>query len=181
MSDNNTKKQFIGQQIKAARERKGLTQADLAKALGRSTGAISNYENGVSTVHLTDLRQLSQILEVSYEFLVDGHETKGLGLRFAPTSTEGYLAEVQEFLQATEYAHREGLTEVLKLVSDVSRLEQYLRNHADDDQQQEIRSLEGLLNQFATELIDLRRQLRDLGFEWEIFGIPPAGQEDQIG
>ena len=180
MSDNEATKQFIGQQIKAARERKGLTQADLAKALGRSTGAVSNYENGVSTVHLTDLRQLIQILEVSYEFLVDGTETKGLGLRFAPTSTEGYLAEVKVFLEAIEYEHRENLTEVLKLIRDVSQRERYLRQFAEDDQQDEIPSLNDMLNQFVSDLHAQRTKLLELGFDWAITGMPPKGREDEI-
>lgn len=54
----------IGQRIRLARERRGLTQTELAHALGKNATTISNYENGSRTLPITELPKLAQTLHV---------------------------------------------------------------------------------------------------------------------
>ncbi|TYR37445.1 helix-turn-helix transcriptional regulator [Sphingobacterium phlebotomi] len=62
----------VGDIIKEIREKqKGLRQEDVAKALGISTKAYANIENNVSDITLTRLQQLSEILGVSPEYVLN--------------------------------------------------------------------------------------------------------------
>ena len=55
------------------RERKGLTQADIAARLGVTPAAVSKWENGSSKPRVEVLFALAQILEVRPEELMAGH------------------------------------------------------------------------------------------------------------
>ncbi len=54
----------VGQRLKKARLDAGLTQADIAKRLGITYQAISNYERGVTRVDTDTLVKLCQILGI---------------------------------------------------------------------------------------------------------------------
>jgi len=55
------------------REKRGMTQADLAKQLGLTPAAISKWENGSSKPRVEVLFQLAEILGVRPEELMEGH------------------------------------------------------------------------------------------------------------
>ena len=59
----------IGRNIKAARERKNLTQKQLAELIGVTSSAITNYENETSHPKEPVLFNLMQVLEVDANFL----------------------------------------------------------------------------------------------------------------
>ena len=61
----------IGKNIKKARLSKSLTQEELAKRIGVSKNAISNYENGVSTPKLELLFAIMTVLEVDANYIYD--------------------------------------------------------------------------------------------------------------
>lgn len=62
----------VGEVLKEIREKqKGLRQEDVAKALGISTKAYANIENNVSDITLTRLQELSDILGVSPEYVLN--------------------------------------------------------------------------------------------------------------
>lgn len=52
----------IGRKIQEAREETGLTQADLAKALGLTQAALSNYELGKRRLYLHQIEKISHLL-----------------------------------------------------------------------------------------------------------------------
>ena len=60
----------MGELIRQAREDKGLSQADLAKALNRRQGTISDIENGKSEIGILTLVQFAVELKkpISYFF-----------------------------------------------------------------------------------------------------------------
>ena len=60
----------IGARIKAARERAGMTQEDLAAALDMSTTHISVLERGVKAPKLETLVKIANTLEVSSDILL---------------------------------------------------------------------------------------------------------------
>ncbi len=56
--------------LKDIRVRKGLTQADIAQALGISQGSVSNIEKHTQAVSLTRLAELAGVLNCNiYELL----------------------------------------------------------------------------------------------------------------
>lgn len=73
----------IGQQIREARKKSGISQAELAKALGMSRTTIGQIENG--SVQEIGVRKLIRILE----FL-------GLELRVRPAGQPPTLDELRE-------------------------------------------------------------------------------------
>ena len=56
--------------MKNLRLEKELSQPDLAKLVGVSNGMISFWENGVNEPTITNLIKLSQIFDVSADFLL---------------------------------------------------------------------------------------------------------------
>jgi Zn-dependent peptidase ImmA (M78 family)/transcriptional regulator with XRE-family HTH domain len=68
--------QQIGERMRSARERLGLSQEELARRLGYSSPAtISHFETGQRKISVLDLRQLADILGVSLDYLYG--ESKG--------------------------------------------------------------------------------------------------------
>ena len=55
--------------LKEARIRAGMTQADLARAVGVTKGAVGNYESGVSSPKETILIKLMEVLGVDANYL----------------------------------------------------------------------------------------------------------------
>jgi len=69
---NNIAMLKIGENLKEIREKqKKLRQEDVAKALGISTKAYANIENNVSDITLTRLQELSDILGVTPENILN--------------------------------------------------------------------------------------------------------------
>ena len=58
----------IGKKIKTLRKTRGMTQFQLADALGVERASISNYETGRRFPHLQQLEQIAKILGVSLEY-----------------------------------------------------------------------------------------------------------------
>ena len=72
MSDYN-----FGNFVCMLREKKGLTQADVAGMLGVTAAAVSKWENGSSKPRVEVLFKLAEILEVRPEELMAGHYIEG--------------------------------------------------------------------------------------------------------
>ena len=62
----------IGQRIKTTREAKGMTVRDLAGRMKVSHGWIGNVEGGIRRIAIHDLISIAKILDVSFEFLLQG-------------------------------------------------------------------------------------------------------------
>lgn len=68
---------FIGNNIRRARELKGLTQDELAKRMGyKSRSTIARIENGDNDVSQSKLKKFADILDVSIDFLLDDGKNK---------------------------------------------------------------------------------------------------------
>jgi transcriptional regulator with XRE-family HTH domain len=57
--------QQIGERIRYARERAGLTQEELAKRIGKSQKAVSGYEKGQRAIRIDELPTLAEALGVA--------------------------------------------------------------------------------------------------------------------
>ena len=60
----------IGERIKYLREAKGLTQKNVANKLGLESAAVSKYELNLREPNIEALKKLSEIFEVSTDFLL---------------------------------------------------------------------------------------------------------------
>jgi len=78
--------------LKEAREQKGLSRDDLAKRLGVTNSAISNYENGISSPKEEVLLKIFDILEVEPNFLFQDDFSKA-NFSSPPTKKEIKLFE----------------------------------------------------------------------------------------
>ena len=75
------------ERLRAARDRWGWTQSDLARAAGLQPSALSHYESGARRPSFTNLSRLAAALEVSTDYLV-GHERK------APAGGDDLAAQI---------------------------------------------------------------------------------------
>lgn len=55
----------MAEKIREYRERRGMTQKELAEALGVDQSAVSNWERGISEPTAFNIRRISDILGVS--------------------------------------------------------------------------------------------------------------------
>ena len=62
--------QEVGGRVKEARVRKHLSQAQLAEMLGLSSRYISNLETGKQNMSITALAKISDVLEVSADWIL---------------------------------------------------------------------------------------------------------------
>jgi transcriptional regulator with XRE-family HTH domain len=81
---------LAAQRIRDAREGAGLTQAELADALGITRAAVTSIENGRSTLTLRNLEELPRILHKPLTFF--------LGLDSGLTADEAELLELYRAL-----------------------------------------------------------------------------------
>lgn len=61
----------IGEFLRKAREKKGLSQRELAELVGVSHVSIYNYEQGNHTPRITHLKWLAQALDIKLEELIE--------------------------------------------------------------------------------------------------------------
>ena len=71
-SDGKRFRQMLGKKIKTLRTARGITQVELARALGfTSTGAISRVENGLRGLMFESIINAAKVLDVHPVFLMD--------------------------------------------------------------------------------------------------------------
>lgn len=68
----------LGRNIQILRERKGLSQRELAKLCGVSTGAIGNYEAGLRRPKFETLEALADVFNVPMGTLLGDEQTSRL-------------------------------------------------------------------------------------------------------
>lgn len=83
MTEQSPAKSTLGADLRALRKARGLTLSDLAEALGRSVGWLSQVERDLSEPSVTDLRHMAAALEVPVSML--------FGQAPAPAQEAGYI------------------------------------------------------------------------------------------
>ncbi|MBO9472847.1 helix-turn-helix transcriptional regulator [Shimia sp. R10_1] len=73
----------LGADLRALRKARGLTLTDMAEALERSVGWLSQVERDKSEPTISDLRQIAQVLDVPMSML--------FGQSSAPAHEQGYI------------------------------------------------------------------------------------------
>ena len=59
----------FAERLRYYREQKGINQKELSRMIGRSDGAVSNYENHVSTPKIEDIIKIINVLEIEPNLL----------------------------------------------------------------------------------------------------------------
>ena len=72
-------KNIIGQRIRTMRLSRGMTQADLAKAIGQSQSSITMYETGRREPDFETLEALADVFNVPMVSFVDGGGVVSVG------------------------------------------------------------------------------------------------------
>ena len=75
MGETNLKE--IGERISRRRKLMGLTQEQLAEKMDVSIQMISNLERGIKAIKIDNLVRLSEILNVSTDYILTGHQSPG--------------------------------------------------------------------------------------------------------
>ncbi|QDQ01164.1 helix-turn-helix transcriptional regulator [Lysinibacillus fusiformis] len=68
----------LGERLKEARNKKGLTQIEVAKKLGVTNGALSGYERNYRDPDTKMLKEMAELYEVSIDYLVGNTNKENL-------------------------------------------------------------------------------------------------------
>lgn len=63
-------KAFLGERLRQTREKRGLSQAELARRIGTGVNQIPRYENGQAEPSPLQIKKLAQYLAVSSDYLL---------------------------------------------------------------------------------------------------------------
>lgn len=88
----------FGQRLRERRKELGISQGELAKALGVSLSAVSNYENGQNAMREDVLLRLFRVLEIEPNYLYQDAFT---GQRFTCSVEEEQLVRAYRSLRAS--------------------------------------------------------------------------------
>jgi transcriptional regulator with XRE-family HTH domain len=86
----------IGNNIRKWRGIKGIKQKDLAASMKLSEAAISNFENDLSDITLSQMEDISLILDVSVENLFSDPQDNLLTKTYIATNTENQNGQVMD-------------------------------------------------------------------------------------
>jgi transcriptional regulator with XRE-family HTH domain len=78
-TDNLSDQRQVGARIRAARQARGLTQSDLAAAVGVSRSAVAQWETDRAGQVRGNLTRIAAVLGVSVEYLLHGRAAAGEG------------------------------------------------------------------------------------------------------
>ena len=67
----------IGARLKLLREKRRLTQKELAEKANCSAQKISSYENGRNLIQICDFKNICNILDIDINYLIDGKKYHG--------------------------------------------------------------------------------------------------------
>lgn len=95
----------LGDRIRVARERLGLSQTELARLISKDQRAVSEYEHGERRIYVTDLPTFSEALEVPLLYFFEG--------TISPEDLEHSI--LAEFRQLPNQQAQEDAIELLKV------------------------------------------------------------------
>jgi transcriptional regulator with XRE-family HTH domain len=109
-------KQEMGARLKQARREKDLTQEKFSEMLGISQKHYSEVERGLAGLSVKTLIEISDILEISLDYLLKGREFLSLPSQF---QTNTQLNEL--FYSSSPYTQQQ----ILRIVKAAREIEQY--------------------------------------------------------
>lgn len=98
---NDELKRFFGLRVQALRRRRGLTQEELAEAIGRSVDTISNIERGFSSTRIETAQTIADTIGVSLSELFELDESAGDRGREHRQAMERVIQRIKPFSPKT--------------------------------------------------------------------------------
>ena len=117
----------IGKRIKSARKAKGLTQKQLAEAVGVVTGTIQQYELGKRQPRIEQIEKIAEILGVSLSDLIGFSE-------FLEDSQRAHIKN--KIVDTAEVFSKLSLSEQVQLISSLSLTLDYIDRISPDEQRE---------------------------------------------
>ena len=98
----------IADRIKQLRKKKGVTQSQLAEAIGVNTNTLSTRHTGTRKPDFDALQLLSNYFEVSFEYLLGNSDKKDARIKPSPKELDSYAlsAIADEIKESTDYLCR---------------------------------------------------------------------------
>ena len=109
--------QALGQRIAALRKEQGITQVQLAEALGIAQQTLAHYEVGRLRIAAGTLPALTRLLSVSIEELLGEASTTGKGKRGPVPRLQQQLEQISQLPKAKQRFVMEMLDTVLQQAS----------------------------------------------------------------
>ena len=104
----------IADRIKQLRKKKGVSQSQLAEAIGVKNNTVSTWERGTRKPDFDALQLLSNYFEVSFEYLLGNSDKKDARSKPSPKELDSYaLSAIADEIKES--------TELLSRLSDKSR------------------------------------------------------------
>ena len=92
----------LGQQIRALREAKGITQVELGKRLGISKQSVCNWENDNIQPSIEMLVRLAAFFSVSTDYLLGFERGEHIDVTGLPDEVVAHVRQIVEDLKASE-------------------------------------------------------------------------------
>jgi transcriptional regulator with XRE-family HTH domain len=100
--------EVVGKRIREARTEKKITQEKFAEMIGVSTGYISQVESGLKCFNLKRFNEVSQILDKSTSYFIEGTEDKDSG--------DYLIAEITSMLRGLNEDKMKVIKDVVKTI-----------------------------------------------------------------
>ena len=91
---------MIGDRIKALREARGITQAELGRSLSLTRGGINSWEQGLSTPSPASIVELSKYFNVSTDYLLGLEDKASINVKGLSDRDVALLAELVNRLKS---------------------------------------------------------------------------------
>ena len=109
----------FGRRVRELRKQKGLTQEQLAEAIGRSVDTVSNIERGSSLTRISTVAAIADVLGVSMSGMFESADDQLMAER--DRSKARRLARLIETARSLDAAALDALTEIAKVVHSIRR------------------------------------------------------------
>lgn len=86
----------MGRKIQRAREEMGMTQMDLARAMGITQAALSNYELGKRRLYLHQIEGIARLLNKNLDYFIPSPEEASADLPSLSRSRQRITSRVNE-------------------------------------------------------------------------------------
>jgi transcriptional regulator with XRE-family HTH domain len=107
----NTVDRHVGGRLRSRRLMLGMSQTDVAKALGLTFQQVQKYEKGTNRIGSSRLQHLSQILQVTVPYFFEGQpSTSAVLVRQAksPSYIDDFIASADGLALAKAFMHIDG-------------------------------------------------------------------------
>ncbi|MGE5423174.1 MAG: helix-turn-helix domain-containing protein [Ignavibacteriales bacterium] len=105
----------IGIKIQQAREEKGMSQEHLARLMGCSQSALSNYEKGKRRLYLPQLEQLAEVLSKPIDYFMESKPSESVPPTGSADDTE--IVRLLNEIYGLNLEERQRVSDYIKFIN----------------------------------------------------------------